>query len=76
MDLIGLSKKELLEKCAEFGIIKCKSKNKSELISLINNKDNEENKINKISPLGILIEFIIHSISFFELQPPSLGYFH
>jgi DNA (cytosine-5)-methyltransferase 1 len=35
MDLTKLSKKELLEKCEEDGIKKCKSKNKGELIDLI-----------------------------------------
>ena len=35
MDYTKLSKKELLEKCQELGIKKCKSKNKHELISLI-----------------------------------------
>lgn len=35
MDLTKLSKKELLDKCEEFGIKKYKSKNKSELIELI-----------------------------------------
>jgi len=39
MDLNKLSKQELLEKCADFGITKCKSKNKGELITLINNKE-------------------------------------
>ena len=38
MDLTKLSKTELLEKCAELGIIKCKSKNIGELIDLINLK--------------------------------------
>lgn len=38
MDLIKLTKKELLNKCNELGIKKCKSKNKVELIKLINNK--------------------------------------
>ena len=38
MDLSKLSKTELLEKCEELGIKKCKSKNKSELIDLINQK--------------------------------------
>ena len=38
MDLIKLSKTELLEKCEELGITKCKSKNKTELIKLINGK--------------------------------------
>ena len=33
---MNLSKQALLEKCEELGIKKCKSKNKSELIELIN----------------------------------------
>lgn len=37
IDLTNLSKIELLAKCDELGIIKCKSKNKAELIELINN---------------------------------------
>lgn len=36
MDLTKLSKTELLAKCEELGITKCKSKNKGELINLIN----------------------------------------
>ncbi len=39
MDLTKLTKTELLEKCEEFGIKKCKSKNKGELIDLINVKN-------------------------------------
>ena len=38
MDLTNLSKLELLKKCNELGYIKCKSKNKDELIELINTK--------------------------------------
>lgn len=38
MDLTKLSKSELLMKCEELGFIKCKSKNKYELINLINTK--------------------------------------
>jgi len=38
MDLTKLSKQELLGKCVELGYTKCKSKNKSELISLIESK--------------------------------------
>ena len=41
MYLSKLSKKELLIKCAEVGIIRCKSKNKTELVNLINNKENK-----------------------------------
>ena len=37
MDLTKLSKSALLVKCNEHGLKKCKSKNKSELIELINN---------------------------------------
>ena len=35
MDLNKLSKPELLVKCTELGLTKCKSKNKGELIKLI-----------------------------------------
>ena len=38
MDLTKISKMELLEKCEELGIKKCKSKTKGELIDLINTK--------------------------------------
>ena len=38
MDLTKLSKTELLVRCEELGIKKCKSKNKGELIELINQK--------------------------------------
>jgi DNA (cytosine-5)-methyltransferase 1 len=48
MDLTKLSNAELLEKCGELGITKCKSKNKSKLIDLIN----------KNIPLPKQIEFI------------------
>ena len=36
MDLTKMSKTKLLEKCEELGIKKCNSKNKGELINLIN----------------------------------------
>jgi hypothetical protein len=40
MDLTKLSKTELLAKCEEIGITKCKSKNKGELIEIIKSKQN------------------------------------
>jgi DNA (cytosine-5)-methyltransferase 1 len=55
MDLTNLSKTELLVKCEELGITKCKSKNKSELIELINKKQITTQTI----PLKKQIEFII-----------------
>jgi site-specific DNA-methyltransferase (adenine-specific) len=42
MELTKLSKKELLEKCEELGLTKCKSKNKAELIVLLQNKPDEK----------------------------------
>lgn len=47
MDISKMSKLELLEKCKELGITKCSSKNKSQLIELINSKNKvvEEPKI-------------------------------
>lgn len=38
MDYSSKTKMELLELCNNLGIIKCKSKNKSQLIQLINSK--------------------------------------
>ena len=48
MELTKLSKTELLEKCEELGITKCKSKNKSELIDLINVKTQPNKKMELI----------------------------
>jgi hypothetical protein len=48
MDLTKLSKTELLAKCEELGIAKCKSKNKSELINLLQNKPIDKKKIKLI----------------------------
>ena len=57
MDLIKLSKTKLLEKCEELGITKCKSKNKSKLIELINAKSKKTE-----------IEFIIQDDDNKDLQ--------
>lgn len=46
MDLTKLSKQELLVKCEELGITKCKSKNKGDLIDLINVKTQPKKKLN------------------------------
>jgi len=47
MDLITLTKNKLLLKCEELGISKCKSKNKSHLIQLINLKTNSIVKLDE-----------------------------
>jgi DNA (cytosine-5)-methyltransferase 1 len=48
MDISKMSKLELLEKCKELGLTKCNSKNKGELINLINNKTHTKNKVETI----------------------------
>jgi len=48
MELTNLSKQDLLTKCEELGITKCKSKNKQELIALIENKKISAKKTNKL----------------------------
>lgn len=45
MDLSNLSKTELVLKCKELDIKNCKNKNKTELISLINNKIHKKDEI-------------------------------
>ncbi len=55
MDLSKLSKLELLAKCEEFGIVKCKSKNKNELIDLIN----KTIQTSKVMPLKKQVQLII-----------------
>ena len=48
MELTKLSKKELLVECDKLGISKCKSKNKNEIIKLINSKNDNINNLNNI----------------------------
>ena len=45
MNLSKLSKSELLAKCDELGLSKCKSKTKLELIDLINSKSQNNNQL-------------------------------
>lgn len=44
MNLMKLTKVELLQKCEDLGITKCKSKNKSELVELILSKSTSESE--------------------------------
>ena len=48
MDISKMSKIELLEKCKELGITKCSSKNKGELIDLINSKTHTKKNVETI----------------------------
>ena len=81
MDLTNLSKRELLEKCEEFGIKKCKSKNKGELIELINQKQPTTQPTTQPIPLK-KIEFIVEDVKITPLEIKyidlfcGLGAFH
>jgi DNA (cytosine-5)-methyltransferase 1 len=48
MDISKMSKLELLEKCKELSITKCSSKNKGELIDLINSKTHTKKNVETI----------------------------
>ena len=78
MDISKMNKIELLEKCKELGITKCSSKNKPQLIELINSKNKTSNNteeyknilisedvINKLSPS--LIEPITKTLNVIDL---------
>jgi len=65
MDLIKLTKQELIKKCKELGFIEIKSKNKKELIELIN-----EN-INHLKPLVKWSGGKGDEIKFFEKYMPN-----
>ena len=56
--LTKLSKTELLEKCEELGITKCKSKNKTTLIELINEKSQTEPTQMKIITTDAILQEI------------------
>ena len=65
MDLLKLTKQELIQKCKELGFIEIKSKNKKELIELIN-----EN-INHLKPLVKWSGGKSDEIKFFEKYMPK-----
>jgi len=44
MELQKYNKKELIKICQDYGVLKCKTKNKKELIDIINKKQMEQNK--------------------------------
>ena len=51
MDILKMNKLELLNKCEELGISKCKSKNKSQLVELIKSKQQTATNV-VIAPTG------------------------
>ena len=65
MDISKMSKLELFEKCKELGITKCSSKNKGELIDLINSKTHTKKKVETI------IEDDVEIINLAIVMPPA-----
>jgi DNA (cytosine-5)-methyltransferase 1 len=68
MDISKMSKLKLLEKCKELGITKCISKNKSQLIELINGK-------NKVGEPKIILsnEEIVQNTQIIEVDTKTLN---
>ena len=80
MDISKMSKIDLLEKCKELGITKCSSKNKPQLIELINSKNktsnNTEEYKNVINETFIpLIEPITENVVITENVPTTINLF-
>jgi hypothetical protein len=67
MDILKMSKIDLLEKCKELGITKCSSKNKSQLIELINSNNKKNNNTeeykNVLISEGLINETIIEKLN-------------
>ena len=81
LDLTKLTKSQLLTKCEELGILKCKSKNKEQLIELINKNshsntiyDNNSDSINiqNIDGLEYLKTIENNSIDLILTDPPYI----
>jgi adenine-specific DNA methylase len=72
MNISKMSKIDLLEKCKELGITKCSSKNKSQLIELINSKRNntDENK-NVLENLNVIVENEISEMTNQNIKLPN-----
>jgi len=79
MDISKMNKIELLEKCKELGITKCSSKNKPQLIKLINSKNktsNTEEYKNVINEtFTSLIEPITENVVITENAPTTINLF-
>jgi DNA adenine methylase len=52
---MDLSKEELLSKCSELGITKCKSKTKAQLVQLIKDKKDKKDKKEELEEQNILV---------------------
>ena len=75
MDLSKLTKNELLTKCNELSIKKCSSKNKSQLIELIEKELNSNNTIINEVPIQILEHNESKTFKFIDLFC-GIGSFH
>ena len=80
MDILKMSKIDLLEKCKELGITKCSSKNKPQLIELINSKNKTSNNTEEYKNVinetfTSLIEPITENVVITENAPTTINLF-
>ena len=80
MDILKMSKIDLLEKCKELGITKCSSKNKPQLIELINSKNKTSNNTEEYKNVinetfTSLIEPITENVVITENVPTTINLF-
>ena len=68
MDILKMSKINLLEKCKELGITKCSSKNKPQLIELINSKNKTSNNTEEYKNI-LISEDVINELSSSLIEP-------
>ena len=72
MDISKMSKLELLKKCEELGITKCSSKNKAQLIELINSNHKTNNNTEEYKNKNVLInKDVINETSTSLIEPIS-----
>jgi DNA (cytosine-5)-methyltransferase 1 len=68
MDILKMSKIDLLEKCKELGITKCSSKNKPQLMELINSKNKTSNNTEEIKNV-LISKDVINELSPSLIEP-------
>ena len=68
MDILKMSKIELLEKCKELGITKCSSKNKPQLMELINSKNKTSKNTEEIKNV-LISKDVINELSPSLIEP-------
>jgi DNA adenine methylase len=72
MELMNLSKQQLLDRCEQLGITRCKSKTKSKLIELIQDKMNINNMVEQAQQCGSECESESKNEEYKEIEPSRI----